>query len=231
MNWFRIVVFFSVMIGSNVFGQLRPDKLSYDFGSLEPYLDSTTMRIHYTKHYMTYIDNFNKAYAASNNGERELISILKKISTKNDAYRNNAGGYYNHSLFWKILTPNTNTLPSPLLIEKIKSKWGSLDSMKRYINTLAMSKFGSGWVWLCVDKNLDLVVLTTSNQDNPLMDIASIQATPILAIDLWEHAYYLKFQNRRAEYMHTIWNVINWQEVSSRYEKALFLEEENIPMF
>ena len=182
------------------------------------------MQIHHTKHHNAYVTNLNKAIEtldeklAARAGELE--TIFEKMSKFPDAIRNNAGGHYNHELFWSLLTPIKNTKPSGGLEKAIDETFGSLDALKEKINAAATSRFGSGWAWLSVDKNNKLVVSSTPNQDNPLMDVAETKGTPILGIDVWEHAYYLKYQNKRADYLTSIWNVINWNEVSANYKLA-----------
>lgn len=193
--------------------------LPYAYDALEPYIDAQTMQIHYQKHHAAYVNNLNKAIPVDS-AQLKIEDILKHISTYSDAVRNNAGGHYNHSLFWTNLTPNKNSQRSKRLEDAILAQYGSVDSLKKIINQEAMKRFGSGWVWLSVGSDKKLVVSSTPNQDNPLMDIADIKAKPILAIDVWEHAYYLKYQNKRGDYLSAIWNVIDWEEVSKRYEVA-----------
>ena len=193
-------------------------ELGYNYNSLEPYIDSTTMYIHLNKHHAAYIKNLNEALKGTEAEKLSMNELLKDISKYSTVIRNNAGGHYNHSLFWANLTPKLNTQASPRLQKAILESFGSLDSLKTLLNKAAISQFGSGWAWLIVTPEKKLVVCATPNQDNPLMDMASVKGTPIIAIDVWEHAYYLKYQNKRADYLSSIWNILNWDEISKRYE-------------
>lgn len=195
-------------------------KLAYDYKALEPYIDAATMEIHYSKHHQAYVSNLNNALP-ENAKSLPLEDLLLQISTHSDAVRNNAGGHYNHSLFWTILSPDKGLRISPDLEQDITTTFGSIDAMKEEMNKQAISRFGSGWVWLIVNIEGKLQICSTPNQDNPLMDIASVKGIPILGIDVWEHAYYLKYQNKRNDYLQAIWHVINWKEVSYRYYKAM----------
>ena len=212
------VLFFSIL--SNVNAQHKLPELPYAFNALEPYIDAQTMEIHYTKHHQGYVTNLNNAL----NEEQKKLSInqlLSTVSKLSPAIRNNAGGHYNHSLFWTVLTNTKNTQPSAQLMKAIENQFQTMDSLKSSLNKAAATRFGSGWAWLVVTSERKLVVCSTPNQDNPLMDIAEVKGIPILGIDVWEHAYYLKYQNKRADYLSAIWNVINWEEVSSRYSEAI----------
>lgn len=193
-------------------------QLGYAYDALEPVIDAQTMQIHHSKHHQTYVNNLNKALEGTAAENLSIEEIIKNISQYSTAVRNNAGGHYNHSLFWTILTPNKNTQPSERLIQAINQQFGSVDSLKKLLNNAASNQFGSGWAWLSLDKNNKLFISSTSNQDNPLMDLTEKQGRPILGIDVWEHAYYLKYQNKRGDYLLAIWDVINWDEVSKRYE-------------
>ena len=196
----------------------KPDVLAYDFAALEPHIDTETMRIHYTKHYQAYIDNLNKAIAANPSyANKDILYILKNVKKSESAIRNNAGGYYNHSLFWKWLSP-TETKPSEKLEKAIVAQFGSWDNFKKEFGKAATSVFGSGWAWLVVE-NKKLSIVSTPNQDSPLMSIAEVKGTPILGLDVWEHAYYLKHQNKRPEYIESFWKVVNWDVVSKDYAK------------
>ncbi|MBZ0099353.1 MAG: superoxide dismutase [Taibaiella sp.] len=195
-----------------------PD-LKYAFNALEPHIDAMTMEIHHDKHHAAYVTNLNKAIEGTDAENLSLHELMANISKYPAAVRNNGGGHYNHTLFWEILTPGGSS-PSGKLAEAINSTFNSLDSLKEQMNTAGATRFGSGWAWLIV-QNGKLAVCSTPNQDNPVMDIAEVKGTPILGIDVWEHAYYLKYQNRRPEYLGAIWNVINWDEVAKRYEAAL----------
>ena len=189
-------------------------KLNYSFTSLEPVIDSVTMRVHYTKHHQGYVTNLNNAL--KNQPQKSLDSILMSVSKYPTAVRNNAGGHFNHTLFWECLTPGGKELKGDLL-QEITKTYGSLDSLQKIMTAQGTTLFGSGWVWLIVNKDNKLQVITSINQDNPIMDLAPIQGTPILGIDVWEHAYYLKYQNKRADYLKNIWKIINWEFVSTKY--------------
>lgn len=193
--------------------------LPYGYDALEPHIDAQTMQIHHGKHHQAYVDNLNKALAGTDGENKSLEELMANISSYPMAVRNNGGGHYNHSLFWTILGPG-GSAPSGKLADAINSTFGSLDGLKEKMNTAGATRFGSGWAWLSVS-NGTLAVSSTPNQDNPLMDIAETKGTPILGIDVWEHAYYLKYQNKRPDYLSAIWNVINWEEVGKRYEAAL----------
>lgn len=193
--------------------------LPYAYDALEPYIDAQTMTIHHSKHHQAYVDNLNKALAGTDGENKSLEELMANMSTYPAAVRNNGGGHFNHSLFWSILSANGGT-PQGALADAINSTFGSLDALKEKMNTAGATRFGSGWAWLIV-KEGKLEVCSTPNQDNPLMDIAEVKGTPILGIDVWEHAYYLKYQNRRPEYLGAIWSVINWNEVAKRYDAAL----------
>jgi Fe-Mn family superoxide dismutase len=214
-----ITIFFAV----NAQSKFDLPSLSYSYAALEPYIDSQTMLIHHSKHHQAYINNLNKALE-KDSIHRSIEDILKNISKHSIAVRNNAGGHFNHSLFWAILTPDHDTKPSKALNEAIVKQYGSIDSLKILLNQAASKQFGSGWAWLSVTKENELFVSSTSNQDNPLMDVAEKRGTPILGIDVWEHAYYLKYQNKRGDYLTAIWNVINWNEVSKRYSAVPTIE-------
>ena len=178
------------------------------------------MQIHHDKHHQAYVDNLNKALTGSDGESKTLEELMANISAYPAAVRNNGGGHYNHTLFWTILGPSAGSQPSGDLATAINDTFGSLDGLKEKMNAAGATRFGSGWAWLIV-KDGKLEVTSTPNQDNPLMDVADVKGTPILGIDVWEHAYYLKYQNRRPEYLGAIWNVINWSEVEKRYKAAL----------
>lgn len=196
-------------------------ELGYSYAALEPYIDSATMNIHYNKHHLAYINNLNNALKDSPDSQKSLIEILNQIGKYSEIVRNNAGGHYNHSLFWKILTPIKNTQPDKYLMEDILKTFTSIDSLKTLMNKAAASRFGSGWAWLYLNADKKLSVGSSPNQDNPLMDVSPIKGVPIMGIDVWEHAYYLKYQNRRGDYLSAIWNVINWDEVNKRYHEVI----------
>lgn len=193
--------------------------LGYAFDALEPHIDALTMQIHHDRHHQAYVDNLNKALAGTEGESKSLEELMANISAYPAAVRNNGGGHWNHSLFWEILGPS-GSQPSGALADAINSAFGSLDALKEKMNTAGTTRFGSGWAWLIV-KDGKLDVCSTPNQDNPLMDIAEVKGTPILGIDVWEHAYYLKYQNKRPDYLGAIWNVINWDAVAAKYNAAL----------
>jgi Fe-Mn family superoxide dismutase len=192
--------------------------LSYAFDALEPHIDAQTMQFHYYKHHQSAVETLNKAIAGTEAENKTLEEILLNVSAYPYA-RNSAGSHYNHSQYWKILAP-TGTQPSAELVDAINTSFGSLDAMKEQMSTAGLARFGSGWVWLIL-KDGKLQITSTPNQDNPLMNTAEVQGTPIIGIDVWEHAYYLKYQNRRADYLTNIWNVINWNEAANRF-KAIY---------
>jgi superoxide dismutase, Fe-Mn family len=196
-------------------------KLPYDYTALEPHIDARTMEIHHSKHHNAYVTNLNAAIAGTEAEQSSIEDICKNISKHSAAVRNNGGGHYNHSLFWSIMGPNKGGMPSGKLMDAINNELGGWDKFKEDFNKAGATRFGSGWAWLCVKADKKLCVCSTPNQDNPLMDIAECPGTPILGCDVWEHAYYLHYQNRRPDYMAAFWNVINWDEVSRRYEAAL----------
>jgi Fe-Mn family superoxide dismutase len=195
-----------------------PD-LPYDYAALEPVIDKMTMEIHHTKHHRAYVDNLNKAvteYHITGN----LESIIKGVSKYLPVVRNNAGGHWNHSFFWKIMKPGGGGAPTGKVAEAINGAFGSFDEFKTKLEDAGAKRFGSGWAWLYVDANKKLAIGSTPNQDNPLMDVSDIKGQPVLGVDVWEHAYYLKYQNRRGEYLKSWWNVINWDEVARNLEAA-----------
>ncbi|HZK63914.1 MAG TPA: superoxide dismutase [Puia sp.] len=194
--------------------------LPYAPAALEPHIDALTMQIHHDKHHQAYVDNLNKAVAGTPNEQKTLEDLVKIAGTLSPAIRNNGGGHWNHSFFWEILAPQAGGKPSGKLAESIDADFGSFDAFKEKFTQAGATRFGSGWAWL-VEQDGKLVVSSTPNQDNPLMDVAEVKGTPILGVDVWEHAYYLKYQNRRAEYLAAFWNVVNWKEVNKKYEASL----------
>lgn len=194
-------------------------KLAYAYNALESNIDAKTMEIHHTKHHQAYVNNVNAAIAGTDADKLSVEEICANISKYPMAVRNNGGGHYNHSLFWTIMGPNGGGEPTGELNDAINAAFGSLDKLKEDFNKAATTRFGSGWAWLIVH-NGKLMVTSTPNQDNPLMDIAEVKGTPILALDVWEHAYYLNYQNRRPDYINAFWNVINWTEVAARFKAA-----------
>ncbi|PST85165.1 superoxide dismutase [Pedobacter yulinensis] len=195
--------------------------LPYATDALEPHIDKATMEIHHGKHHQAYVTNLNKALEGKPEANSSIEDIIKNISQHPAAVRNNGGGHYNHSLFWNILGPNKGGAPSGDLAKAIDDAFGSFDALKTKISEAGATRFGSGWAWLSVGADKKLVVSSTPNQDNPLMDVAEVKGTPILGIDVWEHAYYLKYQNKRPDYLAAVWNVINWDAVAELYKKAL----------
>jgi Fe-Mn family superoxide dismutase len=192
--------------------------LDYDYRALEPYIDARTMEIHLTKHHAAYTSNLNNAVKGTPIENISIEDILSNISSAPIAVRNNGGGYYNHNLFWKIMSPKSGDLPSGNLANAIDRAFGSFDIFKSEFTKAAKTRFGSGWAWLVKTKD-GLKVTSTPNQDNPLMDIAEVKGLPILGLDVWEHAYYLNYQNRRPDYIAAFWNIVNWAEVSARFNK------------
>lgn len=194
--------------------------LPYATNALEPYIDAQTMEIHHGKHHGAYTTNLNNAIQGTEYEGKSIEEILKNVSKLSPAVRNNGGGYYNHNLFWQILAPNAGGSPSGELADAINKKFGSFEDFKKEFANAAATRFGSGWAWLSVGENGELAVSSTPNQDNPLMDVAEQKGTPILGLDVWEHAYYLKYQNKRPDYIAAFWNLVNWDEVAERYLAA-----------
>jgi Fe-Mn family superoxide dismutase len=190
--------------------------LNYAYAALEPHIDARTMEIHHTKHHQAYITNLNNALAGGEWENRSLEEIMAGISKLPMAVRNNGGGHYNHSLFWTVMAPNAGGSPRGDLLDAINKFFGSFDKFKEQFANAGMTRFGSGWAWL-VKAGSELKITSTPNQDNPLMDLAEVKGNPILGVDVWEHAYYLKYQNRRNEYLAAFWNVVNWEEVARRF--------------
>ncbi len=185
----------------------------------EPHIDAQTMQIHHSKHHQAYVDNLNKAIAGGEHENKSLEELVKNAGSISPAVRNNGGGHWNHTFFWEILAANAGGQPSGKVADAIKQTFGSFDTFKEKFNAAATTRFGSGWAWLIV-KDGKLEVSSTPNQDNPLMDVAEVKGTPVLGCDVWEHAYYLKYQNRRPEYLAAFWNVVNWDKVNERFESA-----------
>jgi Fe-Mn family superoxide dismutase len=195
-------------------------KLPYANNALEPHIDARTMEIHHDKHHQAYVTNLNGAIAGSDAEKLSIEDICKNISKYPMPVRNNGGGHYNHSLFWTVMKQNGGGNPTGAIAAAIDSAFGSFDEFKTKFNTAGATRFGSGWAWLIVGADKKLAVSSTPNQDNPLMDIAEVKGTPVLGCDVWEHAYYLNYQNRRPDYMSAWWNVINWDEVNRRFAEA-----------
>ena len=194
-------------------------KLPYAYNALEPHIDARTMEIHHTKHHQAYINNLNAAIAGTDLEKMSIEEILKNVSKHSPAIRNNGGGHYNHSLFWEVMSPNGGGEPTGELATAINTAFGSFVAFKEEFAKAGATRFGSGWAWLLVHDG-KLVVTSTPNQDVALMDLAEVKGTPILGMDVWEHAYYLHYQNRRPDYISAFWNVVNWTEVSRRYAAA-----------
>jgi Fe-Mn family superoxide dismutase len=194
-------------------------KLSYAYNALEPHIDARTMEIHYTKHHQAYVTNLNNAIAGTDLEKSSIEDICKNISKAPMAVRNNGGGHYNHSLFWTLMKPNGGGLPSGDVATAINTAFGSFDTFKTQFAAAGTTRFGSGWAWLTASAG-KLSISSTPNQDNPIMDIAEVKGSPILGLDVWEHAYYLHYQNRRPDYIAAFWNVINWDEVARLLKQA-----------
>ena len=192
-------------------------QLPYAYDALEPYIDARTMEIHHTKHHNAYITNVNAAIAGTDLEGKTIENILINLDMKNMVVRNNGGGFYNHNLYWTVMTPNGGGLPTGDLLAAIEAAFGTFEEFKAKFSKAGVTQFGSGWAWLCVHKGGKLNVCGTPNQDNPLMPGVGCGGTPILGMDVWEHAYYLHYQNRRPDYIEAFFNVINWTEVSRRY--------------
>lgn len=195
-------------------------ELPYATTALEPHIDARTMEIHHGKHHAAYVNNLNAALEGTGNENKSLEEIIANISAYAPAVRNNGGGHWNHSFFWTVMGPNGGGTPAGELADAINEAFGSLDEFKKQFAQAGATRFGSGWAWLCVGADGKLFVTSTPNQDNPLMDIAEKKGTPVLGLDVWEHAYYLNYQNRRPDYIGAFWNVVNWDEVSRLYVAA-----------
>jgi superoxide dismutase, Fe-Mn family len=194
--------------------------LKYSFDALEPHIDAKTMEVHHDKHHAGYTSKLNDAIEGTENEGKNIENILKNLDKSNKAVRNNGGGYYNHNLFWEILSPDGGGKPDGELSSAIDQTFGSFEAFKEEFSKAAATQFGSGWAWLCVHGGGKLEICSTPNQDNPLMPDVGCGGTPILGLDVWEHAYYLKYQNKRPEYIDAFWNVVNWKEVAARYAQS-----------
>lgn len=194
--------------------------LPYATDALEPHIDKMTMEIHHGKHHQAYVDNLNKAIVGTDAEKLTVEDIIGNISKYPMVVRNNGGGHYNHALYWSIMSPHGGGIPAGDLAKAIDAAFGSFDNFKTKFAEAGTTRFGSGWAWLSVDSQGKLQVSSTPNQDNPLMDIAEVKGTPILGMDVWEHAYYLKYQNKRPDYINAFWHVINWQAVADNFAKA-----------
>lgn len=196
-------------------------ELPYAYDALEPYIDKLTVEIHYSKHHKAYFDKFTAALTGSEFDGKSIEDIFRNISKAPVALRNNGGGYFNHNLYWQTMSPKGGGNPTGKLADAINKDFGSFEAFKTKFNEAAANRFGSGWAWLCVKADKSLCICSTANQDNPLMDIADCPGTPIMTLDVWEHAYYLKYQNRRPDYINAFWNLVNWEKVSDNYSNAL----------
>ena len=196
------------------------DPLPYANDALEPHFDALTMEIHHDRHHNAYVTNLNAAVAGTDLEGQSIEELLSKISTLPAPVRNNGGGHWNHTFFWNILAPNAGGLPVGTLATAIDSTFGSFDNLKAEFKKAGIGRFGSGWAWLIVKADGSLAISSTPNQDNPLMDVAEAKGTPILGLDVWEHAYYLKFQNKRPDYIDAFWNVVDWNGAEARYKAA-----------
>ena len=194
-------------------------KLNYELSALEPHIDAKTMEIHHGKHHQAYVSKLNDAIKGSDLENQSIEEIMSNVSKHSAAVRNNGGGYFNHTLFWSIMSPNGGGVPTGALAETINKTFGSFEDFKTQFASAAATRFGSGWAWLVVHDN-NLVVTSTPNQDNPVMDLAEVKGTPILGLDVWEHAYYLNYQNRRPDYIGAFWNVVDWTKVSALFDAA-----------
>ncbi|MCU0355488.1 MAG: superoxide dismutase [Cytophagales bacterium] len=194
--------------------------LPYASDALEPFIDKTTMEIHHGKHHQAYVTNLNNAVNGTEMASHSIEELLANVSKFPVAVRNNGGGHWNHTFFWNLMKKNEGGKPTGSLASAIDAKFGSFDAFKEEFAKAATTRFGSGWAWLIVDQGGELAVTSTPNQDNPLMDVADKKGTPLLGLDVWEHAYYLKYQNRRPDYVAAFWNVINWDAVNAAYEAA-----------
>lgn len=194
--------------------------LPYAHDALEPHIDTLTMQIHHGKHHQAYVDNLNKAIAGTEHENKSLEELVAQAGKISAAVRNNGGGHWNHTFFWESLAPNAGGAPTGELADAITAAFGSFDAFKEKFAAAGMTRFGSGWAWLCVDQKKELCICSSPNQDNPLMDVAECPGTPLLGVDVWEHAYYLKYQNRRADYLAAFWNVVNWNKIAERYAAA-----------
>ncbi len=193
--------------------------LPYAYDALEPHIDTETMHIHHDKHHQAYVDNVNKAIAGTENENKTIEELVANAGSISPAVRNNGGGHWNHTFFWDSLKNNNGAKPTGKLAEAIDAAFGSFDAFKEKFNAAGTTRFGSGWAWLIVQDG-KVAICSTPNQDNPLMDIAEVKGTPVLGCDVWEHAYYLKYQNKRPAYLEAFWNVVNWDKVAERFEKA-----------
>lgn len=204
---------------SNKMGKFELPALPYAFNALEPHIDARTMEIHHGKHHAAYVNNLNNAVSGAELEGKSLEELFKNVSKLPATVRNNGGGHYNHAMFWEIMGPNKGGQPSGALSDAINGTFGSFEKFKELFNNAGATRFGSGWAWLVLSDG-KLIVSSTPNQDNPLMDVADVKGFPVMGLDVWEHAYYLNYQNRRPDYMNAWWNVVNWDEVAKRFSSA-----------
>ena len=209
------------LVSTNAEGKFLQPDLGYDYSALEPHIDAMTMELHYSKHHAGYTTKFNRALEHENFHPSDIYKLFASVSSHGEDVRNNGGGYFNHNLFWKFMSPNGGGTPAGDLAAAIDEHFGSFDQFRELFSATAGSVFGSGWAWLILNDEGALKVTHTPNQDNPLMDVAEEKGTPLLNIDVWEHAYYLNYQNRRGDYIDAYWNVIDWNFVQALYAEAL----------
>jgi len=216
---FAIMAVPLTMMAQEPFYKFAP--LPYAYDALEPYIDKTTMEIHYDRHHRAYYNNFMAAIKGTETENKSMPEIFAQMSTYPPAIRNNGGGYWNHEMFWNCMKPNGGGAPTGKLAEAIKANFGSFDDFKKQFAEAGTKRFGSGWVWLVLGKDGKLFITSTANQDNPLMNTEEKRGTPVFCLDVWEHAYYLKYQNKRGDYIAAFWNVVNWDYVQNLYEQGL----------
>lgn len=212
---------FSKLAEYQLNGQSKQLPLPYAYNALEPVVDAKTMEIHYSKHHAAYTKNMNDATAGSENGSKSLFQIFTEMEKYPVILKNNGGGFYNHLLFWTVLSPVAGQVPQGKLLKAINDAFGSVEKFKEIFGNAGKKQFGSGWAWLSVGEQGKLVVSSTPNQDNPLMSTTEVRGIPVLALDVWEHAYYLQYQNRRVDYVDSFWKIVNWKEVARRYDEAV----------
>ena len=212
---------FSKLAEYQLTGQSKQNPLPYAYNALEPYVDAKTMEIHYSKHHAAYTKNMNEASATTDYASKPLFQLFSEMEQYPVFLKNNAGGFYNHLLFWTIMSHSSGLEPEGNLLNAINDSFGSVAKFKEGFSTAGKKQFGSGWAWLSVNEQGKLVISSTQNQDNPLMSTSEVKGIPVLALDVWEHAYYLQYQNRRPDYVDSFWKVVNWKEVSRRYDEAI----------
>jgi len=216
-----LLVLLTIKVNSQSVPSFTFPPLPYSYEALEQFIDKTTMEFHYDKHFRAYFNNFIKAADANNLNGKNMEEIFASVSKYPVQVRNSGGGYFNHALFWEVMSPNGGGMPTGKLLQAISESFGTYENFVKEFEKAANTLFGSGWAWLAVDDSGKLFIAQLPNQDNPLMDIAPKHGVPILALDVWEHAYYLKYQNKRADYVANFWKVVNWNYVSDRYQKTI----------